>query len=392
MDYININNSIEKDLEFLSDFREEGLSSAMWAIETMKKLRSNANVYEKKLAEFLFWNNVNYYTQVPFRIVADKKRHVYFADFYIPEIQTIIEVDGESHEGESAKQKDAERDEMFLRIGILTIRVKNKSVIDGKMDEIPIPRSAYTEKRVMEKKMKLSLLSKVTDVREGDSLELRRKKMEADKIRREEERAAHVAAIAKKRQMAPIVVSEALGTDYFMTFFSGTYNEGKCAYYGVKVFNIKQGNKNTVCQLFDTMFVEGKPSIPKTTIPGIPILAAISVGLSKLPTNCSVAIYFTNQKNILPPTREMLYKLFVGVKTNSQWGVFKDDVELILKSNKLKRIVACTGFSEIKTWDDSTWPDSYSKLFWDDYEFDKTCREFREEVLKTKPIPSRNLE
>lgn len=385
MDYININNSIEKDLEFLSDFREDGLSSAMWAIETMKKLRANANVYEKKLAEFLFWNNVNYYTQVPFKIVADKKRHVYFADFYIPEIQTIIEVDGESHEGEGAKQKDAERDEMFLRIGILTVRVKNKSVMDGQMDEIPIPRSAYTEKKVMEKKMKLSLLSKDTDVKEGDDLELRRKKMEADKIRREEERAAHETAIEKKRQLAPIVVSEAIGTDYFMTFFSGTYNEGKCAYYGVNVFNIIRGNKNTVCRLFDTMLVEEKPSIPKTTIPGIPILSAISVGLSKLPTNCSVAIYFTKKKHCLSPTREMLYKLFVGAKINNQWKVFKDDVELILKSNKLKRIVACTGFSEIKTLDDSPWPDSYSNLFWEDYEFDKACREFRAEVHKTKP-------
>lgn len=50
----------------------------------------------------------------------------FIADFYCPSRRTIVEVDGASHKGR--EQYDAERDRIFYRNGITTIRFTNEEV------------------------------------------------------------------------------------------------------------------------------------------------------------------------------------------------------------------------------------------------------------------------
>lgn len=63
--------------------------------------------------------------QHPFKING----RMYFADIYIKRISTIIEIDGGYHKNRI--DKDNQRDQDFLSIGIKTLRIPNESVHDG---------------------------------------------------------------------------------------------------------------------------------------------------------------------------------------------------------------------------------------------------------------------
>ena len=53
----------------------------------------------------------------------------YIVDFYCPELKLVIEVDGESHFSEEGRANDNIRDQFMLALGIITLRFKNKDVI-----------------------------------------------------------------------------------------------------------------------------------------------------------------------------------------------------------------------------------------------------------------------
>lgn len=63
-------------------------------------------------------------TQEPF-IINDK---TFFADIYIPCKKTVIEIDGGYHTTAEQILKDAQRDDYFRSIGIVTLRIENEDV------------------------------------------------------------------------------------------------------------------------------------------------------------------------------------------------------------------------------------------------------------------------
>lgn len=379
MDYINANNNIEADLEFLVDFRNEGLSSATWAIETMKKLRENANVYEKKLAKYLFENNVNYYTQVPFKICTDGKRHVYFADFFVPELLAVIEVDGESHDSEERKLRDDERDSLFHSVGVRTIRIRNEKVKAGCFESIPIPPMARTEERDLITKMKRLLLSEVVEEEkkkidrdeerwlreEVRRREEERRKREQELVRREQE------VIAMKKESAPSVVSEMLGTDYYMLISGASFCKGKGSHYEVGVFKVVDGERIFDYVNFAVEWPGGYGDIPAPIIAGRSVLSAIKDGLNHIQDGCSVTICFDEDGS----AKGSLFKMLDGKSAMKAWSRYHDELLEIFK-NSGKKIVISNGHETICDELGVIGNYSYSALFWNSEDYEEARANF----------------
>ena len=69
----------------------------------------------------------------------------YFLDFFFPERMLAVEIDGSSHL--SRKKTDRMRDSDFRSIGIRTIRITNKDVMDGKLQERLFKRLFATQEK-----------------------------------------------------------------------------------------------------------------------------------------------------------------------------------------------------------------------------------------------------
>ena len=94
---------------------------------------------EEKMKEFLDKYNVGYEFQKIFYIYADDGWIIryYIADFYIPEKEIIIEVDGKFHDEHKLHDKNRTREiqEQYPSVEVLRYRWKDLSDMD-KMDEL----------------------------------------------------------------------------------------------------------------------------------------------------------------------------------------------------------------------------------------------------------------
>jgi len=94
---------------------------------------------EEKMKEFLDKYNVGYEFQKIFYIYADDGWIIryYIADFYIPEKEIIIEVDGKFHDEHKLHDKNRTKDiqEQYPSVEVLRYRWKDLSDMD-KMDEL----------------------------------------------------------------------------------------------------------------------------------------------------------------------------------------------------------------------------------------------------------------
>lgn len=95
-----------------------------WIETTMYTLRSKANIYERKLIDLFTANKVVFIHQAPF--ILDGK--IYFADFFLPDENIIVEIDGDYHSGISQKSYDKDRDRAFKSYNMKTIRISNELV------------------------------------------------------------------------------------------------------------------------------------------------------------------------------------------------------------------------------------------------------------------------
>lgn len=107
-----------------------------WVTETMRRLTASPTLPERKAAEILRRFDDRPVRQAFFMI----RGRCYFLDFFLPERLLAIEIDGSSHK--ERKEKDRRRDADFRSIGIRTIRIKNKDVMNGKLVE-KIARRIY---------------------------------------------------------------------------------------------------------------------------------------------------------------------------------------------------------------------------------------------------------
>lgn len=164
--------SEDLDMEMMEPFIEDDNMDRMrWVADNMFKLRKRATVPEITVAKYLWKERVIYITQAPFRIFSpDRGFNCYFADFYIPALALIIELDGSQHSQAEWIVYDRNRDVDFASLGIKTIRIKNADVYSGRYKaQIPIPPEEDLKPMT------------VTYLREGDSAITRAKKEEVVK-------------------------------------------------------------------------------------------------------------------------------------------------------------------------------------------------------------------
>lgn len=94
---------------------------------------------EERMKEFLDRHYVEYESQKIFYIYADDGWIIryYIADFYIPDKEVIIEVDGKFHDEHKLHDKNRTRDiqEQYPSIEVLRYRWKDLSDMD-KMDDL----------------------------------------------------------------------------------------------------------------------------------------------------------------------------------------------------------------------------------------------------------------
>lgn len=111
------------DEELFNGFMNEEESLKRWVLENWENLRQNKNDGERMMAKILHYLKHEFVYQAPFVFHAENKHRVYFADFYLPKLKTVIEIDGPGHITKDGKEKDIQRDQDFLSIGISTVRV-----------------------------------------------------------------------------------------------------------------------------------------------------------------------------------------------------------------------------------------------------------------------------
>lgn len=92
-----------------------------WIEATMLILREKSTLAEVNCGNFLISKKIKFINQAPF-ILDDK---IFFADFFIPDFNIIIEIDGKYHDSNKQKKLDAIRDFIFNGYKIHTIRIPN---------------------------------------------------------------------------------------------------------------------------------------------------------------------------------------------------------------------------------------------------------------------------
>ena len=92
--------------------------------ERAKKLRESMTEAEKLLWDYLKGNKV-----LGYRFKAQHPIDRFIADFYCHKAKLVIELDGEIHESDEAREKDENRTAEFERFGIKVIRFNNSEVL-----------------------------------------------------------------------------------------------------------------------------------------------------------------------------------------------------------------------------------------------------------------------
>ena len=87
-------------------------------IPLAKELRKNMTPEEKHL-----W--YDYLKKLPVTVHRQKNIGEYIVDFYIADINLVIEIDGRQHGEPENKEKDKERDEFLSSLGIKVHRISN---------------------------------------------------------------------------------------------------------------------------------------------------------------------------------------------------------------------------------------------------------------------------
>ena len=118
-----------------------------------KELLNNMTVSEKRVARWLDKNDISYVPQQPIMCFPQKG---YIADFVLSDYKAIIEVDGETHNSDEAKEMDALRTKHLENRGYKVYRIENKytqdEFINSKMSEIMGRVKADYEQRQISKK------------------------------------------------------------------------------------------------------------------------------------------------------------------------------------------------------------------------------------------------
>ena len=109
--------------------------------ERQKELKQKATKEEIIFRGRLFENDIKHTFQ---KGVIDGKNFM-IADFYIPDIKLIVEIDGGYHETSKQKARDNFKDKHYKDRGFSVIRIKNEDVVD--FNFLELKKSAESKKK-----------------------------------------------------------------------------------------------------------------------------------------------------------------------------------------------------------------------------------------------------
>jgi len=112
-----------KDVRDLPPMKRE------WVAATMKRLMHNTVLPERVAAKMTAAFETKPIRQAFFMI----RKRCYFLDFFLTQYMVAVEIDGSVHR--LTKEHDRRRDADFRSIGIRTIRIRNKDVMEGRFYE-----------------------------------------------------------------------------------------------------------------------------------------------------------------------------------------------------------------------------------------------------------------
>ncbi len=93
-----------------------------------KKLLHNAKSLRKEMTEEEKHLWFDFLCALSVRVKRQKVIGRYIVDFYIPEVKTVIEIDGLQHTTPEARKADEERDLYLRSLDITVLRYSNESV------------------------------------------------------------------------------------------------------------------------------------------------------------------------------------------------------------------------------------------------------------------------
>lgn len=96
-----------------------------------EQLKQRYTKTEKIFGDYLWENKVYFKFQKGFLVPFHR-----IVDFYLPDFNLIIEIDGGYHQDEKTNAKDTLKDEVWIRKGYTTIRILNEDVLNGNFKEI----------------------------------------------------------------------------------------------------------------------------------------------------------------------------------------------------------------------------------------------------------------
>lgn len=105
-------------------------SQQLWVRNTQRELLRSATLPESVSSKMLMELKEKPLRQAYFQI----RGRSYFTDFFFPTLLLVVEIDGSAHKYK--KSHDRRRDADFRSIGIRTIRIKNKDVMNGRLYNI----------------------------------------------------------------------------------------------------------------------------------------------------------------------------------------------------------------------------------------------------------------
>ncbi len=102
----------------------------MYYLPYNKNLKHLSRVLRKNstLSELLLWQELKAGQMEGFRFNRQKPLENYIVDFYCKKLDLVIEVDGESHDGELAQVKDTERQRILEQMGLSFLRFDDLDV------------------------------------------------------------------------------------------------------------------------------------------------------------------------------------------------------------------------------------------------------------------------
>jgi very-short-patch-repair endonuclease len=134
-----------RNRDIFSGFRDDQMLNSLvvseslrsWIEEKMFELRNHMTDGEQNVMKYLEDSQITYISQAPFVIEGQ----VFFADFYLPDSNVIVEVDGGYHRPKEQQEKDQLRDLCFNGVLIKVARISNEATRSA--NKIRITLSQY---------------------------------------------------------------------------------------------------------------------------------------------------------------------------------------------------------------------------------------------------------